>query len=403
MSANNAPARFEGNFTQQEPISDEAIEAAVAVMQSGRLHRYNVTQAGELSETALLESEFAAYQNQKYALALASGGYAMQTALRAIDIKQGEPVLTNAFTLSPVPGAIDAAGGKPVLIETTSDLVIDLDHLDKMADKTNARILMLSHMRGHIADMDAICALAKKHNIIMIEDCAHTMGATFNDMKSGTHGDIACFSTQTYKHMNSGEGGFLTTNNAEIMARSIVLSGSYMLYERHAAAPPADAFKNIRLQTPNCSGRMDNLRATILRAQLRTLDKNCIRWNERFTTIMETLKSCNAIALAQPHPLAKEVSSSFQFSVPDFSDSQNTQFLAQCLDRGVELKWFGAEDPVAYTSRYESWGYVESATLENTNHVLHRLYDCRIPLTFTIDDCEQIADIIVEITNDLVG
>lgn len=403
MSNKVAPRRFTGNFTQQEAISEDAIESAIAVMRSGRLHRYNVAEPGESSETALLEVEFAAYQNQQFALALASGGYAMQTALRALDIQPGEPVLTNAFTLSPVPGAIDAVGGKPVLIETTSDLVIDLAHLEKAAQDTQARILMLSHMRGHIADMDAISALIKKYNITMIEDCAHTMGATFGEVKSGCHGEIACFSTQTYKHMNSGEGGFLTTNNDVLMAKCIVLSGSYMLYERHEAAPPAKAFEKIRLQTPNCSGRMDNLRAAILRPQLRKLDKNCARWNERFVSIMDTLKLCNAIALAQPHPLAKEVSSSFQFSIPDFTDAQNEQFLANCLERGVELKWFGASDPVAYTSRYESWGYVDSTNLLNTNQVLHRLYDCRIPLTFSIEDCEHIAQIVVEEANEITS
>jgi len=399
MSDSTAPQKFSGNFTQQEAISDEAIEAAVAVMRSGRLHRYNVAEPGELSETALLETEFAAYQGTRYALALASGGYAMQTALRAIDIQPGEPVLTNSFTLSPVPGAIDAAGGKPVLIETTSDLVIDLEHLEAVARQSKPRILMLSHMRGHIVDMDAISALAKELGITVIEDCAHTMGATFAGVKSGCHGDIACFSTQTYKHINSGEGGFLTTNNDQLMAKSIVLSGSYMLYERHDAAPPSEAFKNIRLQTPNCSGRMDNLRAAILRPQLRTLDKNCERWNKRFNRIINTLKTCNAIGLAQQHPQANEVSSSFQFSIPDFDDAQNKQFLSNCLKRGVELKWFGADDPVAYTSRYESWGYVESTKLDKTNQVLHRLYDCRIPLTFSVDDCIHIAQIIVDETN----
>ncbi len=397
-----APKRFEGNFTQQEAIPEDAIQQAIEVMRSGRLHRYNVAAADELSETALLEQEYAAYQGQRYALALASGGYAMQTALRAIGLQPGDAVLTNAFTLSPVPGAIDAVGGKPVLVETTSDLVIDIDHLDVQAKASGARVLMLSHMRGHIADMDAIVELTKKYNITLIEDCAHTMGASFDDVRSGNHGQIACFSTQTYKHMNSGEGGFLTTNDDTLMARAIVLSGSYMLYERHAAGPPPQAFKEVRLQTPNCSGRMDNLRAAILRPQIRSLDENCKRWNERFDVIMSTLKPCNVIALAQPHPKAKEVSSSFQFSIPDYSDEQNQQFLAQCFDRGVELKWFGAIDPVAYTSRYESWAYVESANLAQTNQVLHRLYDCRIPLTFSIDDCKQIAQIIVEEARNIV-
>ena len=104
---------FTGNFTQQEPIPEEAIKAALAVLRHGRLHRYNVA-PGELSETALLEQEFAAQMGAKYCLAVSSGGYALATALRAVGVKPGDLVLSNAFTLAPVPGAIEAAGARPV-------------------------------------------------------------------------------------------------------------------------------------------------------------------------------------------------------------------------------------------------------------------------------------------------
>ncbi|MGY9054137.1 MAG: DegT/DnrJ/EryC1/StrS family aminotransferase, partial [Alphaproteobacteria bacterium] len=108
-------ARFTKPFTQQEPIPDEAIEAAIAVLRTGRLHRYNVV-AEETSETALLEQEFAAYLDVPYCLATASGGTAMQVAMSACGVGAGDLVLTNAFTLSPVPGAIHAVGAQPVLV-----------------------------------------------------------------------------------------------------------------------------------------------------------------------------------------------------------------------------------------------------------------------------------------------
>ena len=105
------------------------------------------------------------------------------------------------------------------------------------------------------------------------------MGAKWKDKKSGSFGKIACFSSQTYKHLNSGEGGFLTTDDPQIMAKAVIHSGSYMLYEKHIARPDMDVFDQIKLQTPNYSGRIDNLRASILRVQLDELDKNCQRWN----------------------------------------------------------------------------------------------------------------------------
>ena len=122
---------FTLSFAQQEPISETAIAAAVSVLRSGRLHRYNVVE-GELSQAALLEREFAAFQASRYCLACASGGYALQLALRAIELAAGEYVLTNAFTLAPVPGAIVAAGGRPLLVETTADLTPDLDDLERV-------------------------------------------------------------------------------------------------------------------------------------------------------------------------------------------------------------------------------------------------------------------------------
>ena len=247
------PSRFHGNFTQQRPIPEEAIERAVAVMRSGRLHRYNVVDE-EVPETVRLEREFAAYMGARFCLACTSGGYALQTALRAFGISPGESVLTNEFTLSPVPGAIAAAGGEAVLVEITDDLVIDIDDLARKAESSRARVLMLSHMRGHIADMGALMSAAESFGIAVIEDCAHTMGARWGNTKSGAHGIAACFSAQTYKHINSGEGGFITSDDDELMARATILSGSYMLYRRHESAPADEVFDRIPPRHPELLG-----------------------------------------------------------------------------------------------------------------------------------------------------
>ena len=216
---------FTRPFTQQEPINQEAIEAAIGVLKSGRLHRYNTIE-NERSEASLLEEEYAAYQGSKYCLACASGGYAMSIALKAAGLKLGEGVLTNTFTLAPVPGSISNAGGVPIFVEITKDLVLDLDDLSKKASESDARFLLISHMRGHLVNMDKLMQIVNEFNLILIEDCAHTMGAQWKKQKSGNFGLAGCFSTQTYKHLNSGEGGLLTSNDEEFMARAIIYSGS---------------------------------------------------------------------------------------------------------------------------------------------------------------------------------
>ena len=187
--------RFTGSFTQQEPIPDDGIAAALSVMQSGRLHRYN-THGDEIAEAALLEEEFAALVGSKFCLAVASGGYAMTTALRACGVTHGDKVLTNAFTLAPVPGAIAAVGGVPIFVGVTEDLLIDLDDLASKLDQ--ADVLLLSHMRGHICDMDLLMELCDAAGVTVIEDCAHTMGASWRGIPSGRWGRFGCYSTQTY-------------------------------------------------------------------------------------------------------------------------------------------------------------------------------------------------------------
>ncbi len=388
------PISFDKPFTQQEPISEEAITKAVEVMRTGKLHRYN-TAPGETSEAEMLEKEFADSLGVKFCLACASGGYAIHIALKACGLQRGDTVMTNAFTLAPVPGAIDNAGGKVALVEIDQNYCVDLNHLEATMKLTSSKFFLISHMRGHLADMDAVVKLCKQYNVTLIEDCAHTMGAFWNGKASGSFGKAACFSTQTYKHINSGEGGFLTTNNKEVMARAIMHSGSYMLFERHGTAPDKEVFKDIKLDTPNYSGRMDNLRASILRVQLQTLSENCKRWNRLYQAAEKGLRKINSITLSERPRQETYVGSSIQFRADNLNDVSG--FIDRCAKRGVELKWFGNKEPLGFTSRYDSWRYLgEAPTLPNTLKILNRTFDMRLPLTFNEKDMGTITAIINE-------
>ncbi|MCA0274276.1 MAG: aminotransferase class I/II-fold pyridoxal phosphate-dependent enzyme [Proteobacteria bacterium] len=382
---------FTGSFTQQEPIPEAGIEAALRVLRHGRLHRYN-TAGEEIAETALLEEEFAAFTGAKYCLAVASGGYALGAALRAIGIGPGDVVLTNAFTLAPVPGAIAAVGATPVFVETTEGLTIDLG--DLAAKTKGAKALLLSHMRGHICDMDRLMAICNAAQLPVIEDCAHTMGASWRGTPSGRHGVFGCYSTQTYKHMNSGEGGLLVSDDPDLMAKAILLSGSYMLYPRHRAAPPPEAFEAVKYVTPNVSGRMDNLRAAILRPQLTDLPRQLSRWNALYRAVEAGLQSTPGLQLIDRPEGEDYVASSFQFLLPDWPADRVRSLLARAAARGVELKWFGAAEPQGFTSRHSSWRYAPAQDMPRTDRVLAGLIDMRLPLTFSIDDAAVIARIL---------
>ncbi len=385
------------DFTQQEPIPDAGIDAALSVMRSGRLHRYGEF-GGKPSEVSALEAEFAAELGVRYCVALNSCGATLFIALKSSGVMPGDGVLSNCFTLAPVPGAIAHAGARPVLVDVTDDFTIDLDDLERKAATSGAKVLLLSHMRGHVCDMDMLTAMCARHHIQIVEDCAHTMGASWRDKPTGTWGRVGCFSLQSYKHANSGEGGLLVTDDEDIAAQAILFSGSYMLYLSHLARPADDVFERWKYRTPNFSMRMSNLAAAVARPQLgATLKKRCEQWNERYHWMEAALKELPHLRLPVRPAQEKYVASSMQFSLNDLSRAQIEKVLAHCHAHGVHIKWFGADEPVGFTSVWTHWQYFgESQDLPNAERVLSRLCDIRLPLMLTREHCEAIAAVIRE-------
>ena len=392
-------SKFTGSFLDQDPLPEKAIATAVATLQSGRLHRYTIGNG----EVAALEQDFAAFVGLPYALAVGSGGLSIQIALRAWGVNAGDVVLTNAFTLSPVPGAILAVGGRPELVDTTDQLRVDLNDLERKITATKARVFLLSHMRGHICDMDQLQQLLDRTGVALIEDCAHTMGARWDGQASGTFGAGGCWSTQTYKHINSGEGGLFATADPDMMARAIILSGSYMLYDRHGTPPPPSAFARAKFDCPNMSCRMDNLRAAVLRPQLANLNVQVNRWNENWTTLAQCLKNCTAVHIPARDPREFFVGSSLQFFLKDGTDDSCQQFQTACAERGVDLKWFGAREPSGYTITHRHWNYLGAQKLPQTETVLATLFDLRLPLTFDQADCDLLGEIIADEAEKIAG
>ena len=378
------------------PIPEEGIAAAEAVLRSGWTHRYGET-LGDASEAAMLEAEFAAHLGTRYCVAVNSCGSAMFLALLCTGVRPGDRVLMNAFTLAPVPGAVAHAGAEHVLVEVTPDLVIDLDDLALKARASGARHLLLSHMRGHIADMTRLMAACDDLGIAVIEDCAHTMGARWAGRPTGTFGRAGCFSLQAYKHVNSGEGGLIATDDEDVAARAILYSGSYMLYRQHRARPSDEVFARWKDVTPNYSMRMSNLVAAVARPQLAVLPERARVWNDRHGRLAALLGAIPGIRL--PHRSQEEefVQSSIQFALGGLDEAKFVRFLARCRARGVYLKWFGAREAEGYTSVSGQWRYLaDPHTPPGTATVVERLCDMRIPLALTEADCETVARIVAE-------
>ncbi|MCZ8187080.1 MAG: DegT/DnrJ/EryC1/StrS family aminotransferase [Beijerinckiaceae bacterium] len=390
------PARLTRDLTEPTPIPEAGIARAVELMRSGRLFRYGEMGVDQL-DVSLLEQEFAAFIGRRFCIAVNSGGGALFLALKVLGLQPGDAVLVNGFTLAPVPGAILHAAARPVIVEIGPDYVIDPDDLRRKARESGARVLLLSHMRGHLADMDAVMTVASECGLQVVEDCAHSLCARWNGRTIGTFGAAAAFSAQTYKHLNAGEGGFLVLDDEEMAARAILHSGSYMLHGQHLSSPGPAVLDSVAGHVPNFSLRMSALAAAMLRPQLAELPARAARWNAIHDRIAAGLRRSQHLKVPERGGPQDFSATSVQFSVLGLPSERVEAFLALAKARGVPVKWFGAASQVGFTSAPRHWLYAgEQGALSRTHDVLAGLCDIRTPLSLSDEECDLIAAIVRE-------
>ena len=141
---------------------------------------------------------------------------------------------------------------------------------------------------------------------------------------------------------------------------------------------------------------MDNLRAAILRPQLKSLEKNIERWNKRYQIVEQKLQKVAGVVLPERPEEEYYVGSSIQFRIPGISHTKAVKFIETNKQLGVEIKWFGSDEPTGFTSNHKSWKYIEHQNLGNSDTILAGLFDLRLPLTFALNDCSLLSDIISE-------
>ena len=402
--SNEAPSRFDFDLTEPDPIPGEGIARALELLRSGRLFRYTEVGDGEVNDTALLETRFAELVGRRYAVCVNSCGSALFLALRASGVQPYDKVLMNGYTLAPVPGAIQHAGAEAVLVEIDERLTIDVDDLRKKAQQSGATTLLLSHMRGHLADLDKVSAVCDAMGIDLIEDCAHTLGASWGGQPTGTFGRVGCFSTQTFKHMNSGEGGVLVTDDPQIAARAILHSGSYMFYGQHEARPPMSTFESLRGVVPNYSLRMSALAAAVARRQLDLLAERASKMNALYRELEKLVMDIPHARVVERAPQEDYVGSSFQFSLPELSPDQISVVVGTANGMGLHVKWYGEPLMQGFTSRPHQWDYVAGSTgLPRTEAILAKLCELRVPPAMDASHCRLAADILLHAISVAVG
>lgn len=260
---------------QYETIASEAEKAVLEVMRSGS---YILG-----TNNKEFEKEMCEYLDVKHAVALNSGTDALHLALRALDIGEGDEVISTAFTFVATSESIGIVGAKPVFVDIDPDTFnIDASKIEAaITPKTKAIIPV--HLYGQPCDMDVIMDIAKRHNLFVIEDACQAIGAEYKGKKVGTIGDIGCFSFYPTKNLGTmGDGGMVTTNSQYLKDRILALRnhGGAVRYHHDEIG---------------VNSRLDEIQAAILRVKLPYIDK----WNklrrEHASYYNELFKNCNLI------------------------------------------------------------------------------------------------------------
>lgn len=384
------------NMHDAEPIPDAARAEIDRLLSSGDLFRYT---APADAPVALLEREFAAFLGSKYALAVSSCSAALFLSLKALNLPHDARVLIPGFTFAAVPSAVVHADCQPVLCEVGNNYRIDLADFEAKLDTIEA--VIISHMRGHTSDMDAIMRLCAARGLPVIEDAAHSLGTTWNGRNIGTIGTIGCFSFQSYKLINAGEGGIMVTDDANLVARAIIMSGAY---EHNWSKHPVlqESFVRWQNKLPLYNLRLSNLSAAVIRPQISEIRRRVTDGRRNHDRVAEMLNA--SLWIDVPAKLAQEerAPDSLQFNLAHMSDQDVRDFVDAAAARGVKVQVFGLTADNARA--FWNWQFISDLPeLPKTRAMLMRACDTRLPARLSASECDAVAHALLAAAEHVMG
>ena len=379
------------DFHSAERIPPSAEAEILAMLKSGDLFRYT---AAADAPVCRLEKAFADFMGVPFALAVNSCSSAIFLSLKALGFGSGERVLVPAFTFAAVPSAVMHAGCTPVLVNIGADLRLDIDDFrEKLTPEIDA--VLLSHMRGHTSDMNAIMELCEARNVPVIEDAAHSLGTTWSGRKIGTIGRVGCFSFQSYKLVNAGEGGMLVTRDPDLIARAVIMSGAYEHnWKKHPVV--SDRFSHWQNRLPLYGLRMSNLAAAVALPQISDIPRRARQGRENHDYLAARLNASARFSVPDARPDETRAPDSIQFVLNGFdADGDAEAFRRLARQKGVEVEIFGLSEDNARA--FWNWQFLSLREgLSRTREVLERTCDVRLPVSLERAQLDLIATALVE-------
>lgn len=388
-------------------IGEEERKQVLEVLDRKYLFRYYGPEQYP-SKVRELEVKFAEKLGSKYALAVNSCTSALITSLVACGIGPGDEVIVTGYTFFASCASIVSAKAIPVICEIDETLTMDPADIEKKISPA-AKAMVVVHMRGVPCDMDKILAIAKKHNLKVIEDVAQAMGGTYKGKYLGTFGDCGCYSFQYHKTITAGEGGMVVTNDEKIYDRC-------MGYHDTAACWRPDRFAEQRYEGELFCGvnfRMSELTGAVMLAQLDRLDNllSLMKRNQR--RIIDQIRNTKGIKVRPVNDPEGDAGICLMFYLDNKDKVQ--QFAEALKAEGVNAagifnsgipdwhmyphwkhiieKKTPTQEGCPWTCPYHKGKPVEYSVDMNPNTIeyLSRVIHLDIPAQLTLEDCDMIA------------
>ena len=330
-------------------------------------------------EVLSLEQEFADYIGTTEAVGVANGTDAIELSLRALDIGVSDEVITVSHTAVATVAAVEAAGASPVLVDVESQFyTLNPSQLDEVITlKTKAVIVV--HLYGQAANMEAIQSFCCKHNLFLIEDVSQAHGAKYNGNNAGTIGDMGCFSFYPTKNLGAyGDGGIIVTNNEELYKKLIMLR-NYGEVEKFTS------------KIEGFNSRLDEIQAAVLRVKLRYLDEWTDRRREIATQYRQLLYNSN-VQLPCERQWAKHVYHLFVIRVNKRNDLKD-----YLQERGVGTQ-IHYPIPIHLQEAYKKLGH-KAGDFPISERNAREILSLPIYPELTTEEVETVAGLITEFQN----
>lgn len=330
------------------------------------------------------EEGMAELVGQKYGVAVSNGTTALETAVLALNLPKGSEVILPDFTIISCVRAIAKAGLIPVPVDCTSD-TWNLD-ITKIEEKISIRTkaIMVVHIYGLPVDMDPVWVLAKKNNLIIIEDAAEAHGLTYRGKQCGGLGDISIFSFFPNKHITSGEGGMIMTSNSAYYERAKQVRNLFFDPERRYIHEEFGS-----------NFRMANIQAAIGLAQLEQIEKTVVRKREIGNYYQEQLSGIDAIQLPVPKTdYADNIYWVFGIVLKDVEQSADT-IMKKLGERGIGTRHFFYpihKQPALIKEECCTSEMLDDNQFKNTNYICSHGFYIPSGLGLTLEEQKYVVE-----------